>query len=132
MLNILLVGIGGFIGSVLRYLVAVKVELLFVDVFFPFGTMVVNITGCFVIGLISGFSEYVTPISPRIKFFLITGILGGYTTFSSFGNDTFILLREKEILFVALNTGVQLVVGVIAVWLGYLLSKVISTYLCIH
>lgn len=128
MLDIVIIGMGGFIGSVFRYLFSVKVQQFFAGNMFPLGTMVVNITGCLIIGLISGFSENVVLLSPRTRFFLITGVLGGYTTFSAFGNETFNLIRENEIILALLNVGIQVIVGVIAVWLGYILSKICSYF----
>ena len=127
MIDILVIGIGGFIGSVSRYLLSIKVQQLFSGTMFPFGTMFVNISGCLIIGFISGFSENVVLLSPRIRFFLIAGVLGGYTTFSTFGNETFNLIREDEFILALINVGIQVIMGVIAVWLGYVLSKICSS-----
>lgn len=124
MIDIFVIGIGGFVGSVSRYLLSIKVQQFLAGAMFPFGTILVNISGCLIIGFISGFSENVALLSPRTRFFLITGVLGGYTTFSAFGNETFNLIRENELILALINVGIQVIVGVIAVWLGYVLSKI--------
>ena len=89
MTNILLVGAGGFIGSVLRYLVSGYVQQSTHRLDFPFGTLTVNVVGCFVIGLLAQFGQTYGTFSNESRSFLVIGLLGGFTTFSSFGNDTF-------------------------------------------
>lgn len=125
MTNTLLAGIGGLIGSILRYLM---VNLIFNFVEypdFPYGTLTVNIIGCFLIGLLSGLAETRDIITPELRVFLFIGILGGFTTFSSFGYDTFGLLRDGSFLYAAINIIVQVFVGLGAVWLGYSLARLI-------
>src|SRR5699024_3930334 len=95
--NILLVGIGGFAGSVGRYLLARYIELR-VLTSFPFGTFAVNIIGCFIIGLRYGLTLRGT-VSPNIRFLLATGFCGGFTTFSTFSMESMTLLQDGQIGF---------------------------------
>ena len=91
--SITLIGLGGAIGSILRYLVTVATEARFMPSTFPYGTLIVNITGCFVIGLIYALTGKLN-ISPEWRGFLATGICGGYTTFSAFSYQSISLMRE--------------------------------------
>ncbi|MHB1948382.1 MAG: fluoride efflux transporter CrcB [Gammaproteobacteria bacterium] len=125
MINILIVGIGGFIGSVFRYLLNIWIYNLQDYPVFPFGTMAVNLIGCFVIGILAGLAEYSEAFTPELRLFLFIGVLGGFTTFSSYGYDTFNLLRNGQILFAILNVTVQTFIGLGAVWLGYVCSRIL-------
>src|SRR5580704_3740356 len=95
--TITLVGIGGAIGSILRYLVSTLIHNKFLSTF-PFGTLVVNVTGCFLIGVVYAFAEK-NSISPEWRFFLATGICGGYTTFSTFSLESFSLVRDGHMVY---------------------------------
>jgi fluoride exporter len=118
----LAVAIGGALGSVARHGVN---QLLHTRIAmrFPFGTVAVNIVGCFVIGLLAGLLA-----SDRIHFrfywreFVFVGMLGGFTTFSTFGLDTFMLSRTHSVGQAAINVVVQVVGGLAAVWIGYQLG----------
>ncbi len=114
---VLWVGVGGFIGSVLRYLVSGVVQQAS-SIQFPIGTLVVNVAGCFVIGFLSQLADSRGIFTVETRGFVFTGILGGFTTFSTFSNETFNFLRGGETLMAAINIGMQLVLGLIAVWLG--------------
>ncbi|MGN6532650.1 MAG: fluoride efflux transporter CrcB [Ginsengibacter sp.] len=91
---ILLVGLGSFIGGVSRYLMTIFVQNKFLSTF-PYGTLAVNIIGCFLMGAIYGFSEKGN-WNPEWRIFLATGIMGGFTTFSSFSNEPVSMLRDAE------------------------------------
>src|SRR5438128_11576630 len=93
MLKLLLVGAGGFFGSVARALLSNFVQQTS-DSHFPYGTLTVNVMGCFVIGFFSQLSEVRDILSAETRTFIFVGILGGFTTFSSFGNETINLLRN--------------------------------------
>lgn len=93
MIKFLLIGAGGFIGSVLRYLVSGVVKTLSQGATFPFGTLAVNILGCFCIGFLSELFSARTFIGVDAQTFLLVGILGGFTTYSAFGHDTMNLIR---------------------------------------
>jgi len=121
--NILLVGAGGFIGSILRYLVSGWAVHIFKSTQLPIGTMVVNILGSLLLGILGGFSDHIQIFSPNIRLLLFVGLLGGFTTFSTFGYETITLLRNDQIFLAFINVGVQLFVGFGAVYLGYNFSK---------
>jgi CrcB protein len=123
MTNILLVGMGGFIGSVARYLLSGWVYRFLNNPWFPYGTLVVNVVGCLLIGLLAGLAESRQIFSGEVRLFLLIGMLGGFTTFSTFGYETFALLRDGQFLAMAANVGAQVVFGLLAVWLGYVLSR---------
>lgn len=125
MTKFLLIGAGGFIGSVLRYLVSGSVQALSQSIAFPYGTLAVNILGCFCIGFLSELADVRSFIGADTRAFLIVGILGGFTTFSAFGNETMNLLRDGEAALALMNVGAQVLLGLGAVWLGYTLAYVI-------
>lgn len=118
MINILLVGAGGFIGSVLRYLVSGWVQQASRSVAFPFGTLAVNVIGCFVIGILAQLAESRGVFTSESRLFVFTGLLGGFTTFSSFGNETLNLARDSQLMNAFANVSANLVIGLVAVWLG--------------
>ncbi|GAB1471388.1 fluoride efflux transporter CrcB [Chloroflexota bacterium] len=118
MTNILLVGAGGFLGAVLRYLLGGYVQQSAHRLDFPFGTLAVNIIGCFVIGLLAQFGEKYGMFSDESRAFLVIGVLGGFTTFSSFGNDTVNLIRQDFVMNAIANVGANVILGLLAVWLG--------------
>ena len=118
MTNILLVGAGGFIGSVLRYLVSGWFQQASKSVDFPFGTLAVNVIGCFIIGFLAQLAESRGVFASESRLFVFVGILGGFTTFSSFGNETLNLARGGQIMNALANIGANLLVGLFAVWLG--------------
>jgi fluoride exporter len=113
----LLVAFGGAIGSLARYLLAGAVHR-FTSPYFPYGTFVVNVTGCLVFGALFAISEERFVIGPPLRAFLLIGVLGGFTTFSSFTFETFQLLRDGELLMAGANAVGQVVVGLAAFWIG--------------
>ncbi len=125
MLNILFVGVGGFLGSIGRYLLSGAVYQLFPNLHFPIGTTVVNVLGCFLIGFITALVEVRNLLSPEVRVFLLIGILGGFTTFSTFGYETIALLRDGAFLSGLANVLIQVVFGISAVWLGYNVVRLI-------
>ncbi|HKP84472.1 MAG TPA: fluoride efflux transporter CrcB [Blastocatellia bacterium] len=121
MVRLLLVGSGGFIGSILRYLLGGFVQQSSKSVGFPYGTLAVNIVGCFVIGFLSQLAETRGLFTTESRAFIFIGILGGFTTFSAFGNETFNLWRDGESLLALANIAGHLVLGLGALWLGRVL-----------
>lgn len=115
--EILLVGVGGFLGSIARYLAHLFVKA-YVASTFPLSTLLVNICGCFVIGVLAGVAEKIQPTPSRTLLFLGVGVLGGFTTFSSFGLETVNLLRGQEFGFALINILASVGAGLGAVWIG--------------
>lgn len=116
---ILLAGLGGFIGSAGRYLIGGWVHGLMPFTSFPFGTLVVNVSGCFLIGLLGGLVEARQLLGPDVRVFLFIGVLGGFTTFSSFAYETLALTRDAEFSRALFNIAAQVILGLGAAWLGY-------------
>lgn len=125
MTNILLVGFGGFIGSVLRYLASGYVQQSSRSIDFPYGTLAVNVIGCFVIGFLAQLAEDRGVFTAESRVFVFVGILGGFTTFSSFGNETLNLARDSQMMNALANVGANVVLGLFAVWLGRTVSYLI-------
>ena len=125
MQNALLAGLGGFIGTMLRYLLNSSVHRFFHYPVFPYGVLIINLIGCFLIGLLSGLIETREIFTFQTRVFIFIGILGGFTTFSAFGYDTFNLLRNDKMLFAFINIFAQVVGGLFLVWGGYVLSRII-------
>jgi CrcB protein len=123
--NILLVGAGGFIGSILRYLVGGYVQQYSKSISFPYGTLAVNIIGCFIIGFLAQLAESRGVFTSEARLFVFIGILGGFTTFSTFGNETFNLMRDTQMLSAFANISANVIIGVLAVWLGRTVSYLI-------
>ncbi len=118
MQNLLLIGLGGFMGALLRYGVSGFIQSWSKSINFPYGTLVVNLLGCLLIGILSQVGEVRGVISPEARYFIFIGLLGAFTTFSTFGNDTVSLFRDGENLLSYINIGLHLVLGLSAVWLG--------------
>lgn len=118
--NILLVAIGGAIGSVCRYLLSgISVAS------WPWGTFAVNILGSLFIGLLVGLVSKGI-VSPEIKLLLVTGFCGGFTTFSTFANESFSMMKAGDALQMALYLAASVVIGILAVWLGMNVSDTIK------
>ena len=118
MLNVFIVGIGGFIGSALRYLVAGWAQQISKSLDFPYGTLTVNLIGCFVIGFLGQLAESRGVFTSETRLLVFIGLLGGFTTFSSFGNDTLNLARSGQMFNALGNVAVNVIFGLLLVWLG--------------
>ena len=116
------IGLGGFVGAVLRYLVSGWVQDRSGSITFPFGTASVNLIGCFIIGMLTFLVETRSYFSVETRAFVLIGLLGSFTTFSTFGSETLMLIRSGRMDMAALYAGGQVVVGVMMVWLGRLLA----------
>ncbi|MFA6308460.1 MAG: fluoride efflux transporter CrcB [Clostridia bacterium] len=124
MQKLLFVGLGGFIGACLRYLVSVSSSKL-TETQLPYGTLIVNVIGGLLIGFIMGLSLTTDIISPNLKLFLTVGLLGGFTTFSAFGYETISLLSDGSYLLGVLNISLNLILSLAGVVLGRFLSQLI-------
>ena len=117
--NFLLVALGGAGGSVLRYM------LSNINTSFPWGTFAVNVLGSFLIGLLVGLMSKGV-LSPEMKLLLVTGFCGGFTTFSTFANESFSMMKAGDALQMALYLAASVVIGILAVWLGMSISETIK------
>ena len=117
------IGLGGFLGAVLRYAFSGWVQGRSGSIIFPFGTAAVNLLGCFVIGVLTFLVETRSYLSVEARAFLLIGLLGSFTTFSTFGSETLLLIRNGRMDMAALYAGGQVMIGVVMVWLGRLLAS---------
>jgi CrcB protein len=122
MKNILWIGLGGFLGSILRYIVSGAIHQWHKGIDFPYGTLVVNLIGCLLIGTLSQVAETRGIIGPQTRMFLFIGVLGSFTTFSTFGNETLNLVFDRNGLLALANVGLHIFAGLAAVWLGRVLA----------
>lgn len=122
--NLLIVGTGGFIGSVMRYLVQVFVEKGMTTTF-PWGTFIANVVGSFIIGIVFAFAEKGNVLSAEWRMFLAVGICGGFTTFSSFAYNNLTMIKEGSFGQLLWNVGGSLFFGILAVYLGIILVRAI-------
>jgi CrcB protein len=122
--NYLLVFTGGGIGAVLRYYLSGAVYR-FVPSDFPYGNLVVNISGCFTVGLLMTLMEERFLSEPSLRIFLTIGILGGFTTFSSFSYETVALLRDAEVLRASLNIAASVIGCLAATTLGMVVGRLL-------
>jgi len=120
---LLIIGLGGSAGSILRYLTQVAVNKIVPTLAFPLGTFIVNITGCFLIGLFYGMSVKHSWLSAEWQLLLITGLCGGYTTFSTFSYESMSLIAEGHFLYFGLYVGLSVLLGLCATWLGYFIFR---------
>lgn len=114
--KLFLAGIGGFIGSSLRYGMTGYVQQWSRSIDFPYGTLAVNLIGCFLIGFLSQLAESRGVFTAESRTFVFIGILGGFTTFSAFGNETMNLWRDGENTLAMANMAAHLILGLGAVW----------------
>lgn len=127
MYTILLVGIGGFIGATLRYVLGGWIQNSFVS--FPVGTLTINTIGSFFLGLIMYLSEYQGLFNNQTRIFLTIGILGAFTTLSTFGYESFRLLDDSKLMLMAINVVSTVLFSMMAVYLGKIVALSVSSYL---
>ena len=118
--QIMVVGTGGFVGSSLRFVVSGWAQRLAASGGFPYGTLTVNVLGCLLIGLLGGLAEFRQILEPGQRLFLLIGVLGGFTTFSTFAYESLSLLQDAEIFKVILNIFLQITLGFGAAFIGYI------------
>ncbi len=123
-MNYLMIGIGGFAGAIVRYMVAVWVGERW-GRSFPLGTFIINVTGSFFIGLLMTLMTERIIENPQWRLLLVVGFLGAYTTFSTFEYETGALLRDGEWLFASLNVVGSVIVGFVALKLGEIIAKAV-------
>lgn len=118
------IGLAGLVGTLLRYWVSGFVARHYGETF-PWGTMAVNLIGCLVTGAVFFLTEERFLVSPTLRAVILIGLLGGLTTFSSYGLQTFTLLRDGELGLAILNVATSNVLGLFLVWVGYSLGRVL-------
>lgn len=126
MSNLLIIGLGGFAGATLRYLIATFVQESFGASGFPFGTLTVNLLGCFIIGLLSQLAATHDLFSPEMRMLVFVGFLGAFTTYSTFGNETILLAQNSQPISAFVYVAVHIICGFGAVLLGQQSATVIG------
>ena len=119
-----LVGLGGMIGAILRYAMGGLVHKIY-EGRFPLGTLLVNSAGCLAIGFLFTLADDRGVMSAYTRLFVFVGVLGGFTTFSSFGYETFTLWRDGMAVWAGLNIVGNTIIGLVAVWLGHVIARLI-------
>jgi CrcB protein len=122
MKDLLLVGLGGFVGSIARFLVS-KLNVSWQLLSIPMGTLTVNVLGSLIIGILVGLSTKTTIMNAELRLLLMVGFCGGFTTFSSFTSENLLLLQNGQYLSVILYTTGSLLLGFFAVYLGYVIGS---------
>jgi CrcB protein len=120
----LLIFIGSGLGGIFRYLLGTTVQRLAGSWVFPIGTFCVNLIGCFFIGFLSHLAESKGLFPREQRLFIFVGLLGGFTTFSSFGHETVQLLKDGYFLYAFFNASFQVLFGLTCVWLGYVVGRI--------
>ena len=118
----LIIGLGGFIGTILRFLLSSSIEKSFATSF-PIGTILVNLIGCFLIGLLSGYFTQKLGEQTQLFFFLTIGVLGGFTTFSAIAMDSQVFIENGEYLKMLTYISVQAILGIALCLIGYNIIK---------
>jgi CrcB protein len=125
MIKLIWVLIGGAVGTGCRYGLSSFIYSLIIKPTFPYANLIINVSGSFVIGLLAEAFETRVLVSPVVRAALLTGVLGGYTTFSSFSLETLSLLRDGEWLLAFVNVAGSVLLGLVAVWLGVRLAQML-------
>jgi CrcB protein len=125
-MNLLFVGLGGFIGASLRYATGLFIGRLTTEAQFPYGTFVVNMVGCLLIGFLAGITDSRELMNDTSRAFVFTGMLGAFTTFSTFSYETMGLFQNGQTSPALTNLGLQIILGLLAVWAGIQFAKLFS------
>ena len=119
LINAVMIGSGGFLGALARYGMTGFVQRQLPPTAFPYGTLAVNLLGCLLIGAIAGLAETRQLLGQEFRAFALIGLLGGFTTFSTFAHETTILLRHDAYLQAVTNVGLHVGLGLVLAWAGY-------------
>jgi fluoride exporter len=118
----ILVGIGGFLGSILRFWMAVYIGQR-MGTRFPYGTFIINVSGSFLIGMVMTILTERTHLSPNLRYLVPIGFIGGYTTFSTFEYETLRAVQDGQFTISLVNIALSVAVGFLMVWLGAMVGK---------
>ena len=124
MLKTILIGLAGLAGTLLRYWLSGLVARQYGETF-PWGTVAVNLLGCLVTGAVFNLTDERFLVNPTLRTVILIGLMGGFTTFSSYGLQTFTLLRDGDFGLATLNIGISNALGLLMVWAGYALVKIL-------
>ncbi|HJO94540.1 MAG TPA: fluoride efflux transporter CrcB [Victivallales bacterium] len=119
----ILIGVGAFFGAIARFFISNKVQTFSKSSFFPFGTLFINLSGCLVMGILTGAIMYSDLFDTDIQNLLITGFIATYTTFSTFSYETYVLIRNRSFCIAIINIFLQLFVGIILIWFGLTIAR---------
>lgn len=122
-MNALAVGVGGFLGSVSRYAIGAWIHRSWPALSFPAGTLTVNVIGCLLIGVLGSAVEIRNIFSAQARALVFVGVLGGFTTFSAFADETVSMMKDGATARAGLNIGANIVLCLIAVWIGSLIGR---------
>jgi fluoride exporter len=122
-IKVLLVLLGGALGTGCRYWLSTFVYSVIEKPSFPYANFIINVSGSFIIGILAELLEARVLVSPTVRVALLTGLLGGYTTFSSFSFETFSLLRDGQMWLALVNALGSVLLGLVAVWMGVRLAQ---------
>jgi CrcB protein len=122
MLRVAIIGLGGFFGAICRYALTGLAHRIWATTF-PIGTLIVNIVGCFFLGAVMYLVQSHGAMSPNARLFITIGLLGAFTTFSTFGYETIALVNDREFIYAVWNIISNLMLGLLAVWLGRLVMR---------
>lgn len=120
------VGMGGFLGAGLRFALGSWIHRALPAAIFPYGTMAVNILGCLLIGFFASWRQPLVDMEPGLRLFLMVGLLGGFTTFSTFALETLSLTHQDEYFLAFTNVAAKLVLGLAAAWAGFVLGRMLT------
>jgi fluoride exporter len=123
MIKIFIVGVGGFLGTVFRFMLIEWVHKFLNNPWYPYGTLTVNVIGSLLMGFLAGLAQNKGLLSPEMRLFLMIGILGGFTTFSTFSYETLALLKDAQITGALMNIALSVFLSLGAVFAGYQLSN---------
>jgi fluoride exporter len=124
--QLLLVGAGGFIGSALRFAIGGGVHRWLPMTTFPYGTLAVNVLGCLAVGVLTGLADARQVLNASQRVFLLIGVLGGFTTFSTFAYETLALAQDSDVPRALANVLLQVVLGLGAAWLGWAAARYLA------
>ena len=125
MIKIAMVGLGGGLGAICRYLVYEASLVMVKNAWLPLGTFIVNVTGCFAIGFLGGVAETRDIFNPELRALVFIGFLGGFTTFSTFGYELFFFIKNGQAGMAVLNILLQVTLGLLGVWGGFSLARLV-------